>query len=64
VKDCVDLRPAQWYASRLLLYAAAATIGSVAGSTFTWSSSVWSDANPLTAGPVAVLFSLGPAMTF
>ena len=55
--------PAQSYASRLLVYAAAATIGSVAGSTFTWSSSVWSDANPLTAGPLTALFSLGLAVT-
>jgi len=53
----------QSYAGRLLVYATAATIGSVAGSTFTWSNSAWEDADPLTAGPLTALFSLGLAVT-
>lgn len=53
--------PAGSYWSRLGVYLLCATVGSMYGATFTWSSS-WSDADPWTAGPRVALLSLGPAI--
>ena len=45
-----------------MTYALAAVLGSSAGSLWTWTSDVWSDADPLVSGPQTALFTLGPAI--
>lgn len=50
------------YWGRLLVYALSAVAGSAIGAMLTWASDTTSDANPLTAGVLAALLSLGPAI--
>lgn len=47
---------------RVVLYCCSAVVGSSIGSMWTWTTEEWSDANPLTAGLLPALFSLGPAI--
>lgn len=50
------------YLRRVLLYCFVAVVGSSIGSLWTWTTDVWSDANPLTDGLQPALFSMGPAI--
>ncbi len=50
------------YLRRVLMYCCVAVVGSSIGSLWTWTTDVWSDANPLTDGLQPALFSMGPAI--
>ncbi|MGB3734001.1 MAG: hypothetical protein WA964_03530 [Ilumatobacter sp.] len=50
------------YLRRVLMYCCVAVVGSSVGSMWTWTTDVWSDANPLTDGLRPALFSMGPAI--
>ncbi|MEM8621744.1 MAG: hypothetical protein AAGF73_18715 [Actinomycetota bacterium] len=54
--------PVPSYASRALIYGCFAVVGSSIGSMWTWATDDWSDANPLTAGLLPAVFSVGPAI--
>ncbi len=52
----------QSYVSRVLTYGCSAVVGSSIGSMWTWTTDDWADADPVTAGLLPAVLSVGPAI--